>query len=74
MKNAFWQNGDFKQRTQDIMCYRTEQKQHRNFNVAFGTQTNGNEEPGFWLVVCLPRSKLLPLSKRLTKPAGYYLE
>lgn len=30
-----------------IMCYRTEQNQHRNFNVAFGTQTNGNEEPGF---------------------------
>lgn len=54
----------------------TEQNQHQNFNVAFGTQTNGKEEPVFWLVVCLPRAfkalhetcRLLPGIKESHQP------
>lgn len=55
------------------MCYRTEQKQHRNFNVAFGTQTNGNEEPGFWLVVCLPRAQTIAAFKAFDETRGLLL-
>lgn len=46
-KTHFDRMGTLNKGQQDIMCYRTAQNQHRNFNVAFGTQTNGNEEPGF---------------------------